>query len=63
MIQRAKLICIGVEKEYWDDIKSLIKPCADFMVNKINEKFSLINFDDPNSSIKLADEELTGNFS
>jgi predicted nucleotidyltransferase len=53
VIQRAKAICTGVEPEHWDDIKELIKPCADFMVDKINKKSTLINFDDPNRAIKL----------
>lgn len=56
VIKRAKSICIGVESEHWDDIAALIKPCADFMVNKINAQISLINFDDLNKSIKLAEE-------
>lgn len=56
VIERAKLICIGVENEYWDDIKELVKPSADFMIDKINEHASLINFDDRNKLIKLVDE-------
>jgi streptomycin 3"-adenylyltransferase len=56
VIKRAKSICIGVENEHWDDIKVLIKPCADFMVNKINAQISLINFDDSDKLIKLAEE-------
>ncbi len=60
VIERAKLICIGVENEFWDDIKELVKPCADFMVGKINECASLINFDDPNQFIKLVDEPFSG---
>lgn len=56
VMRRAKSICIGVEKEHWNDIQELIKSCADFMVDKINAKISLINFDNPNNLIKLADE-------
>lgn len=56
VMKRAKSICVGIEKEYWDDIHELIKPCADFMVGKINERSSLINFDDSSNLIKLADE-------
>lgn len=56
VMTRAKSICIGVENEYWDDIEVLIKDCADFMVNKINAQISLVNFDDPNKLIKLAEE-------
>ncbi len=51
VIERAKLICIGEEDEYWDDIRVLIKPCVDFMVEKINTNISSINFDDPNKLI------------
>ncbi|KTC87043.1 aminoglycoside adenylyltransferase domain-containing protein [Legionella brunensis] len=55
VIQRAKLICIGVENEYWDDIKSLVKPCADFMIDKIHKATSLVDLNDPNNFIKLAE--------
>ncbi|MBA3816068.1 MAG: DUF4111 domain-containing protein [Parachlamydiaceae bacterium] len=53
VMKRAKSICIGAENEHWDDIKVLIKPCADFMVDKINGRIPLANFDDPNKRIKL----------
>jgi streptomycin 3"-adenylyltransferase len=56
VMNRAKSICIGIENEYWDDIEGLIKPCADFMVNKINVQASLVNFNDPSKLIKLAEE-------
>lgn len=56
VMKRAKSICIGVENEYWEDIKVLVQSCADFMVDKINEQISLINFDDPNKLIKLTEE-------
>lgn len=59
VMQRAKSICIGIETEYWDDVKILIKSCADFMANKINEQASLINFDD-SKLIKLVGEPLSG---
>ncbi|MBA3603901.1 MAG: DUF4111 domain-containing protein [Parachlamydiaceae bacterium] len=55
LMKRAKSICIGEENEYWDDIEVLIKPCADFMVEKINAQISSVNFDDPNKLIKLAE--------
>jgi predicted nucleotidyltransferase len=63
VMQRAKSICIGVENEYWDDIEVLIKSCADFMVDKINAQILLINFDDPNKLIKLAEEPFSENSS
>lgn len=56
VMKRAKSICIGVESEYWDDIEALIKSCANFMTDKINAQISLINFDDPDKLIKLAEE-------
>jgi predicted nucleotidyltransferase len=59
VMKRAKSICMGVENEHWDDIAKLIKPCAEFMVDKINRQMALINFDDPNKSIKLAEEPFT----
>ena len=58
VMKRAKSICIGIENEYWDDIEVLIKACADFMLDKINAQILLINFDDPNKLIKLAEEPL-----
>jgi hypothetical protein len=54
-MKRAKSICIGIENEYWGDIKLLIKSCADFMLDKINAQILLVNFDDSNKLIKLAD--------
>ncbi len=53
VMKRAKSICMGIENEHWDDIKALIKSCADFMVDKINAKIPLVNFDAPNKRIKL----------
>ena len=61
VIKRAKSICIGIENEYWDDLETLIKPCTDFMVDRINAQISLINFDDPNNLIKLAGEPFSVN--
>ena len=55
VMQRAKVICMGVEHEHWDDIQALIQPCADFMVNKIDEQSALIKFNDPKRAIRLAD--------
>jgi predicted nucleotidyltransferase len=58
VMKRAKSIYIGIENEHWDDIEVLVKPCADFMVDKISAQISLVNFDDPNQLIKLAEEPL-----
>lgn len=54
VMKRAKSICIGIENEHWDDIETLIHPCADFMVDKINAQIPLVNFNDPNLHIRLA---------
>lgn len=42
VMERAKAICKGEEKEHWDDIRELIKPCANFMLNQINKQVRLI---------------------
>lgn len=60
VMKRAKSICIGVEHEYWDDIEVLVKSCANFMLDKINAETSLVNFDDSNKLIKLAEEPFPG---
>lgn len=59
VMKRAKSICMGIENEFWDDIKALIKPCADFMMDKINVQIPFVNFDDPNKRIKLYEECLS----
>lgn len=41
-LERARAICVGEVSEFWDDIEPLIKPCADFMVNQINEQILFI---------------------
>jgi predicted nucleotidyltransferase len=56
VMKRAKSICMGVENEYWDDIKVLIQPCVDFMGDRINGKIQSMNFEDPNKRIKLYEE-------
>jgi hypothetical protein len=56
VMKRARAICIGKENEYWDDIKILIQPCADLMVNEINKRIALLELSDfTNRSIKLAE--------
>jgi predicted nucleotidyltransferase len=55
VMNRAKLICIGVENEHWDDIQLLVKPCADFMVDQIHQASALVNLNDPNNFISLAE--------
>ncbi|MCH9609126.1 MAG: Streptomycin 3''-adenylyltransferase [Chlamydiales bacterium] len=53
VMKRAKSICIGNENEHWDDINTLIKPCAEFMLSKIHKQSSLI--DRGNQRITLAE--------
>jgi predicted nucleotidyltransferase len=55
-MKRAKSICMGMESEHWDDLRVLLKPCADFMVDKIHAQIPWVNFDDPNKRIKLYEE-------
>ena len=53
-MKRVRAICLGEEKEYWDDMKYLIRPFAEYMVHKIKEKKSLlISSDYFNRTIKL----------
>jgi predicted nucleotidyltransferase len=54
VMNRAKSIAIGLEDENWDDIKVLVKPCADFILNQINEQKLSIDLKDPYKLIKLA---------
>lgn len=42
VMERAKAICKGEEKEQWDDMQEFIKPCADFMLNAANNKITQI---------------------
>ena len=56
VIKRAKAIYKGETEEHWDDIQELIKPCADFIINQINNEISKIKLSDcANKSIKLAE--------
>ena len=55
IMERAKSICIGTKPEHWDDIKDLIKPCADFMLEQANHKITkIMPSDTPNKFITLA---------
>lgn len=54
VMERAKAICEGKEKEHWDDIQELIKPCADFMLSEANNKITEIMLsNDLDRSIKI----------
>ena len=54
VMQRAKLVCIGVENEHWDDIQLFVKPCAEFMMDQMHHASSLVNLNDPHHVIRLA---------
>ena len=55
VMQRAKAIYQGKEKEHWDDIQKLIEACAYFMLSKATSKVStILSSDTVNKSIKLA---------
>lgn len=43
VMKRAKSICIGDENEYWEDIKTSLEPCADWILQKINTIKLFIN--------------------
>ena len=36
VLNRAYDICVGLEPEHWEDMKHLLKPCADFMAEHIH---------------------------
>lgn len=56
VMKRAKAICNGVEKEKWDDLVELLKPCADFIIGQINNKIIEIELSNSTTkSIKLAE--------
>lgn len=55
VMKRARLICLGEEREYWEDMKALLKPCADFMVVQIKKQMTVTELSDYSyKSIKLA---------
>jgi len=56
VIKRAKMICMGEENECWADINALVKPCADFMVNKIKIIYLTKNYDVQKGLIKIAQD-------
>lgn len=55
VMERAKAICQGEQDEYWDDMITIIHPCADYMYIHINQKITSINCTDcADKQIKLA---------
>ena len=53
VMERGKDICTGKEKEHWDDLSTLIKPCAELIMEQINQRIGLIH-NSQNRTIKLA---------
>lgn len=58
VIARAKSICIGEEKEHWEDIQELIKPCADYMLGETRNKISEMQLTNINRSVKMAPKSI-----
>jgi streptomycin 3"-adenylyltransferase len=55
VMTRAELICTGKEPDNWDELKTSVKPCADFIIDQIRKKMRLIEVSDcASKSIKLA---------
>ncbi|MCB9493153.1 MAG: DUF4111 domain-containing protein [Epsilonproteobacteria bacterium] len=46
VIERARLICKGEEKERWDDVLPLVKPCAEFMLGQAKNRVAEIMLSD-----------------
>lgn len=53
VMTRAKAICMGEENESWEDIRNLIRPCAEFILDHINAQLPLEIFSQNNKSIKI----------
>ena len=52
VLRRAKAICIGKEDEHWDDLRDLLKPCADLMFEEVNSRITeIMQADSTNKSI------------
>ncbi|MBI5151767.1 MAG: DUF4111 domain-containing protein [Candidatus Pacebacteria bacterium] len=52
---RAKSIMLGEQDEHWDDVKELVIPCANFMIEQIKEHMMKINSTNlSGKSIKIA---------
>lgn len=55
ILERARAILLGEQEENWDDIKATVKPCADFIVEEIKKRMSMINAsNDTNRSITIS---------
>lgn len=55
VMRKAHDATMGTQNDEWEDVKSLLLPCADFMIGQIHNRVSLIEATDTSSkSIKLA---------
>jgi predicted nucleotidyltransferase len=43
LLERAKAILLNEESEDWEDLKKLVKPCANFMIEQIKKQSELIS--------------------
>lgn len=58
VMKRAKAQACGEEKERWDDIQELVKPCADFMLSKINQQIcQIMSSNNVNRFIKITSHQ------
>lgn len=56
VMKKAKAIYQGKEKENWDNLRELIKPCADFIIGQIHNTVNEIKLsNNTNKYIKLAE--------
>lgn len=46
VMQHAKAICIGEKPELWAEVSEFIKPCAQFIIEKITQQISLLDLSD-----------------
>jgi hypothetical protein len=55
-MEKALRIANGEEEDAWDEIESIARPCAEFMMRKIEEKIVLLKFSNNSTrSLKLAE--------
>jgi len=55
VIERAKAICIGQKDESWEDLETLIRPCADFILKQIQQLSTSPDHRMSNKTISLAE--------
>ncbi|QQG41281.1 MAG: DUF4111 domain-containing protein [Candidatus Woesebacteria bacterium] len=55
VLEKAKSVLLGKEEENWEDIKDIIRPCANFIIDQIKKQKDLIDTSDYSKrSIKIA---------